>query len=407
MPIVVSARCSGCDRTFEFDWPAGHALLHPVIVETETGAVHISGSEWYARHFLRCFATRSNQTSAKITVHGSCRVGGTATLLNCIDYLYGHVLLKVMSVTKHIGEAPDDDVVVIVPKLLSWLVPDEAITVEVDMSLSSGEHWLAGLDAVVEDVLEPCSAVRISPAVSQPDLTLDDLAVLGLTSKQDGEIPLQVGFILRSDRLWLGPPSLPLRLTRRLPKRFAEPWLLRRQHRNYARLTHCVQQRHPEARIVALGIGQPDGLPAEIEDLRTPGPVREESAWLAQYERCRVIVGVHGSALLLPSLFAGAVVDLVPNYKLDRAFLTDLIIPVGSIEHPKLSLFRHRMLPVESSPETVAAHVLSIIETADFQHQNLIENTRAYRSAGWPQPFDWRRTELRAGSEASPSKDPL
>jgi hypothetical protein len=159
---------------------------------------------------------------------------------------------------------------------------------------------------------------------------------------------------------------------------------------------------------VALGIGQPGGFPAEIEDLRTPGPIREESAWLEEYGRCRVIVGLHGSALLLPSLLAGAVVDLVPTPKLGHAFLTDLIIPAGSIEHPKLALFRYRMLPEESSPETVAANVLSIIDTADFQHRNLVENARGYRS-GWPQLFDWRRTELRASerepAQRSPSAD--
>lgn len=402
MPIVVSARCSGCGRTFDFDWPAGHALLHPVIVESETGAVHVGGSEWYARRVLRCLATRSDPIPVEITVRGSCRVGGTATVLDCIDYLYGHVLLKVMSAAKHMREAPGDDTVVVVPKLLSWLVPEGAVIVEVDMPLSLGEHGLAGLDAVIEEVLEPCSAVRISPAISQPEMTAEELEMLDLRPKRDGEIPLQIGFILRSDRLWLGPDSLPLRATRRLPRRLREGRLLRRQHRNYGRLARRVRQQHPEARIVALGIGQPGGLPAEIRDLRTPGPIREESAWLAEYARCRVVVGVHGSALLLPSLLAETVVDLVPTYKLARTFLTDLIIPAGSIEHPKLSLFRFRMLPVESTPETVAANVLSIINTAEFQHKNLIENAHAYNSVGWPQPFHWRRTELRPGSEREP-----
>jgi hypothetical protein len=313
------------------------------------------------------------------------------------------VLLKVMSVAKHMREAPDDDVVVIVPRLLSWLVPDEAVTVEVDMLLSSGDHWVAGLDEAVEEVLEPCSEVRIAPAVSQPEITADDLRMLDLRPERDGEIPLQIGLVLRNDRVWFGPHSVPLRVTGRLPRRFAEPRLRRLQDRNCARLAHCVRERHPDARIVALGIGQPGGLSAEIEDLRTPGPIREESAWLDEYRRCRVIVGVHGSALLLPSLLAGGVVDLVPISKLDHTFLTDLIIPVGSIEHPKLALFRYRMLPLESSPETVAANVLSIIDSADFQRRNVIENAQAHGSADWPHQFDWRRTELRLGSECEPA----
>lgn len=273
------------------------------------------------------------------------------------------------------------------------------------MLLSSGDQWIAELDAVVEDVLEPCSAIRISPAISQPEVTAEDLAMPDLRPKRDNATPLQVGLILRSDRLWLGLTSLPLRVTRRLPRGLAEAQLLRRQNRNCARLVQRIRERHPKVRIVALGIGQPAGLPAGIDDLRTPEPVRGESAWLQEYARCAVVVGVHGSALLLPSLLAGGVVDLVPTYKLDRTFLTDLIIPAGSIANPKIAMFRYRMLPVESSPETLAANVLSIIDTADFQYQNLIENARAYCSPGWPRPFGWRRTGLRLEPNASQSQD--
>jgi hypothetical protein len=396
MPIIVSARCSGCGRVFDFDWPAGHALLHPVIVDRETRAAHVGGADWYIRHFLRCLASRENPASLEILVRGECRPGRAAVLVNCVDYLYGHVLWKLMSVPRHIREAPDDDVVVIVPRLLAWLVPAGVVAIEVDLPLSRGTEWIEGLDAVVERVLAPCAAVRISPTVSQPDVTLQDLAMLGvdLTPSQSldhRELPLQVGFVLRNDRLWTGPASPALQFAQRLlPKHLVQALLLRRQHRNYARLARRIRERHPQTRVVAFGIGHPGGLPADVEDLRTPGPIREESTWLEEYGHCRVAVGLHGSALLLPSLLAGAVVDLVPAHKLDAAFGTDVIIPRGTIPHPKLSLFRYRMLPETSSPELVAANVLSVIDHVDFQRRNLIENQHTYEAPGWPQEVHWR-----------------
>jgi hypothetical protein len=75
-----------------------------------------------------------------------------------------------------------------------------------------------------------------------------------------------------------------------------------------------------------LGIGQPQGLPDYIDDLRTPGAIREESHWLDEYRRCRVVVGIHGANLLLPSLLAGAVVELLPTRRL-RNITQDLNIP--------------------------------------------------------------------------------
>jgi hypothetical protein len=395
MPIIVSASCPGCGRAFDFHWPAGHALLHPVIIDRETGAVHTGGADWYARRVVACLASRENPASVEITVRGECRPGREAVVVNCIDFLYGHVLLKLMSAPRHMRESPDADLVVIIPKLLAWLVPAGAITIEVDLPLNRGLEWVRGLDATVDDVLRPSRTVRISPAISQPDVTNRDLAMLGvdLTPSQShdrSDEALQVGFVLRNDRLWTGPPSLALRFARRLlPKRLVQGLLLRRQHRNYAEVARRVRERHPSARFLALGIGHRGGLPAYVEDLRTPDLMREELECLEAYRHCRVVVGVTGSNMLLPSLLGGAVVELLSAFQLHNVG-EDLIIPRESSPDPKLALFRYRILPEESSPATVAATVLSVINDADFKRRNFIETRHAYETVGWPRPITWR-----------------
>jgi hypothetical protein len=395
MPIVVSASCPGCGRSFDFDWPAGHALMHPVIVDHETGSARVGGADWYAWRVLRCLASRDRPASVEITVRGQCRPGHEAVVVNCIDFLYGHVLLKLMSTPRHMRESPDADLVVIVPKLLSWLVPAGVVAIEVDLALSHGVEWVEGLDATVEEVLAPSSAVHISPAVSQPEVTDEDLAMLGVDlspPKRDDrrDKRLQVGFIMRDDRLWLGPPGLALRLARLLlPKALVQRLLLRRQDRNYAKLAGSLRERHPDARFLALGIGHRGGLPAYVEDLRTPEPVREELPWLEIYRDCRVVVGIHGSNLLLPSLLAGAVVELLPDFK-QRNLGEDLIIPRRNRPNPKLRLFRYRILPEVSPPATVATTVLSVLHDSDFKRQNFVESQRAYEAVGWPQPITWR-----------------
>ena len=396
MPIIVSARCSGCGRAFQFDWPSGHALLHPVIINRETGVVHGGGADWYAQRVVRCLVSREQPASVEITVRGHCRAGREAIVVNCIDFLYGHALLKLLSAPRHMRESPDADVVVIIPKVLAWLVPAGVIAIEVDLPLGRGAEWVKGLDATVEEVLASSSRVRISPAVSQPDVTNDDLAMLGVDltpQKTDdrGDEALQVGFILRDDRFWTGRPTFALRLARQLlPKRLVHRLLLRLQRRNYADVARRVRERHPGAGFLALGIGRPGGLPGYVEDLRTPDLMRKELECVQAYRHCHVVVGVTGSNMLLPSLLGGAVVELLAGFQL-RNLGEDLIIPRGSSPDPKLSLFRYRILPEESSAATVAATVLSLINDAAFKRRNFVENQRAYDTARWPQPITWRR----------------
>ncbi len=404
LPIIVEARCPSCDGEFAFDWPAGHALLHPALVDRKTGALHAAGADWYARRFAHCLASEATPATREITVSGACHAGRAAILVNCLDFRYSHVLLKLMSEPRHAREHPDHDIVVLVPSLLRWLVPSGVVMIEVDMPLGTpGTDWIERLDATVDQVLAPAATVQISPAVSQPSLSLQDLSRLGrdltpASNMQNDNAPPQIGFALRSDlqhdaygdRLWLGPRAFWLRLARHLPNALSQNLLLRRQHRNYSRLADTIRAHHPDARFVAFGIGDPHGLPDYIDDLRTAEPVHEESPWLDEYRRCHVVAGVHGATLNLPSLLAGAVVNLIRPNQLPN-FAQDLLIPQSESPDPKTTLFRYRIIPEESSPQTVAAITLSIIDDANWFHHNMIDNLKTYQDPGWPQPITWRQ----------------
>jgi hypothetical protein len=99
--------------------------------------------------------------------------------------------------------------------------------------------------------------------------------------------------------------------------------------------------------------------------------------------------------MLLPSAFAGAVVNLLPTYKLPN-IAQDLIIAGETEREPKLCLFRYRILPETTTPSAVAATIVSILSGAAFHHRNMIENRRAYSAFGWPRPIAWRRLDAPA-----------
>jgi hypothetical protein len=398
-PILVDCTCPSCDVRYWLDWPAGHALLHPPIVRQDTGAVFHDGSQWYARAFVRCLATRSAPVTPPIDVRRSEPRSDTAILVNCVDYLYGHCLLKLFSCLHHLRERPHADVVVIVPRRLTWLVPDAVRSViDVDIPLGSARGWIGGLDDAVDGVLSGYDTVIVAAAPSQPPISAEDLAVLGPGFEpqrfwgDESDRPPQVTFVLREDRLWIDDEPLRFRVRRRLsPARSRQRLDVARQNLKVGEVASRVLKHLPGTRLVGIGIGSSSELPDTIDDLRSPAApgVPDEHTWLREYAQSRVVVGVHGSHMLLPSAVAGAVVDLVPTWKLPDV-AQDLVIASGDDCEPKLTLFRYRLLPLETSPRSVADAIVSIIEHAAFHHRNMVENRAAETTVGHPRPITWR-----------------
>ena len=403
MPILLNVRCPACARRYLLDWPAGHALLHPAVVDADSLAVHVDGKPWYAKRLLRCLRSRNDPVPARITVRGE-RSSEQAVLVNCLDFLYGHALLKLLSAPRHMRENPSSDVVVIVPSWISWLAPAGARVIDVDVPLRRGDEWIDGLDQAVTDALAGYRRITISPAISQPQVTTEDLAALG-----PGLLPADflagasrrphVTFAIRDDRPWLGGRSLALAGARRLlPSARSHELLRRRQHRQFATLARLLRQRRPDVILTAVGVDKPGGLPSYVNDLRTKTPdLDDEQAWLTTYRNSQIVVGIHGSNMLLPSAVAGAVVDLLPLRKL-QDIAEDLILPVDDTGAAKLCLFRYRILPETTGPAVVADTIDSILQNASFHYRNLIENAGSYRMPGWTRAIHWRQLEEPASS---------
>ncbi len=395
MPIVVDASCQSCGHRYVTDWPAGHALLHPVIVDLDTRTAYYDGKPWYANRFLSFIGSGKESIDVAITTRGPRQRSESAILVNCVDFLYGHALLKLFSVPRHLREAPASDVVAIVPKQLAWLVPAHVRVIEVDVSLPQADGWLRGLDDAVEEVLRGYHAISISPAVSQPRITEDDLRALRPELSPghfwQGHATTQVCLVTRDDRLWFGNRNVALSAARRaLPSKTWDAVSRVRQQRNFAALARILHRRRPDTRIVAAGLGDSGGLPSFVDDLRVAAPTDDdELRWLAEYAKSRVVVSVHGSNMLLPSALAGATVDLLPARKLPD-LAEDLIVPEGAAD-PKLYLFRYRIIPEATSPRTVAEVVLSLFDDASFHYRNMVENRAAYEAPGWHREITWTR----------------
>jgi hypothetical protein len=331
-------------------------------------------------------------------------------LVNCIDPVFGHCLLKLLS-SLPLLKQPETDVIVAVQKQFGWLVPAEVHTVvEVDDSpgdpLADARAWIDGLDTTLKELLGRYEHVRIAPIPSQPRVDLDDLAraAPGFTPEafwqHNGGAP-QVTFVLREDplRLWAGRGVLPGGRSL-LPQALRERLARRTQNRRYARVVHLVGAAIPDVHFVAVGLGRHGRLPAAVRDLRvaTTSP-RDHLTWCSEFARSRLVIGVHGSNMMLPSALAGAVIDLIPHTKLPN-IAQDLIIAGPDQTQPKLTLFRYRILPAETSAITVSETAVSILSDTEYFYRNMALNPAA-SGEGWADGFEWTT----AGCKQAPISD--
>ena len=349
MRTLADLSCPGCGKRFYGDLPSGFGLQYPTLLDRETGDVHDSaGVPWFAELLRRSYAERtSSPVDVEVEELASLE---RPVLLDCLDALYGHSLLKLLNAQYYLDHEPEFDLVVLVPRFLRWLVPEGVAAVwTVDLPLARGAEWNDSLAGELKRRLEPFEAAFLSLAFPHPPPS--DYAIERFTGVAPRPIDViepvpaepTITFVWRDDRHWRGGG----RGRRHL------------QEAHISRLTELVLEGLDRADVAVTGVGEP--APERIvpaADLRHPLPdAIVERSWCERYRNSDVVVGVHGSNMLLPSAYAVSAVELVPADRLGN--VGQSLLARGS--DARDVLYRYRSLPLESSPEEVAAVVVTLV----------------------------------------------
>ncbi len=368
MRTLADLRCPGCGRGYFGDLPAGHGLYYPMLIDKSTGLVHDRhGVQWFARWLRDSYASRTSRPIG-LTVE-SLRPVRRPVLLNCLDRLYGHSLLKLLNAQYFLDHRPDLDLIVLIPRFLRWMVPDGVASIwTVDLPLSQGTEWNDWLASRIRSELEPFDECWLCIALSHPHW--EDFSIERFTRVQSfpverwavhGDRPT-VTYIWRSDRGWWG--SGRLRWRRALgwaARRFLRMdnrLLLAEQMGRVVALAKILRASFPRLDFAIAGLGEPASCPDWITDLRTLQVTDHvEREWCTRYARSHVVIGVHGSNMLLPSAHAGAALELVPNDRWGN-LVQDMIVGTSDARE---ALYRFRFLPVDTDPRIVGAVACSIL----------------------------------------------
>lgn len=385
MRNLADLKCPQCSRKCFGDLSAGQALYTPMLLEKSTGEVHdTEGAKWFAKWLQDSYAKRSN-TPIEFNVEEK-RPLKKAILLNCIDTLYGHSLLKLLNAQYYLDHYPEFDLIILIPKIFRWLVPDGVAAIwSVDLPLKRGTEWNDWLANGIAQRIKSLDECWLGVAVSHPhpnDYTIERFTrVKPFALDQWKNRSPSVTFIWREDRLW-STPSGGGRLTnaiRNAKRGFVSP--LEQQRRRFIDFAETLKNQWHDIDLAIVGIGQTGEMPKWITDLRHIEIDDEiERSWCERYAASHVVVGVHGSNMLLPSAHAGATVELMHDKHWGN-ILQDILF---RSEDLRLAVFRHRIIPMNTNAETLARLVSLIVRIYPDFHAYISPDIFAHHS---PRPF--------------------
>jgi hypothetical protein len=386
MRNVVDLLCPQCKRRYYGDLPVGHGLYYPMLLEQNTGNVHDpNGVPWFADILRKSYAQR---VSSVVDIkYEQLRELRRPLLLNCLDKYYGHCLLKLLNSQFYIDHCTDFDLIVMIPSFLRWMVPDGVAAVwTVELPLKRGDEWNDWLAREIQQQLAGFDVCWISLAFSHPhpqDFEITRFTRVEPFPIEAWDIRLQkptVTFVWREERLWSRTRSLPK--FQRLLKR--DRWLRRlssldEQYNRVLALFKLLRQAFPSIDIAVVGLGTQLSFPNWINDMRSDKiDDAIEKLWCERYANSHLVIGVHGSNMLLPSAHAGAVVDLMPENRLGNQ-IQDLLPATFDARE---ALLRYQFLPLESSPAMVARTVISLLQNLGAARLNFARSWTDHATIG-------------------------
>lgn len=363
-------RCLVCDGEFYGDLAVGQAVYTPMLLEKSSGDVYDKyGVEWFA-NWLRDSYTNRTDAPIPFEVQERLPITRPIVLLNCLDTLYGHSLLKLLNAQFYLEK--DVDLILMIPAFLAWMIPEGAAQVWIlDLPLKRGTEWNDWLAHEIHPRVEALETVSLSLALSHPhpaDYNIERFTRVQPFPLKQWEPRLDcptVTFIWRDDRTWktAGVDShggIETKL-RRSMGRASDSLVMQRDL--VIELAVKLRSEWPRLDFAIAGLSEvesDDGLPDWIKDLRRPTLDNDhERLCCERYAASHVVIGVHGSNMLLPSAHSGSVVELSGHERWGN-FLQDILIQAPA--DCRDILFRYRFLPDSSLPQTVAQLVTAMLK---------------------------------------------
>jgi hypothetical protein len=348
-------------------------------IAKDTGKLYnpTQGEGWVHVPLLRSYLGRNGrEVRIERVVKRSHR---RIVILNTLDFLYGHVLLKLFNAPDYLRSYPDMGLVVLVPRMYAWLIPDEVAEAWiVDLKLGEMGGWYPAIDRFVQERLAEFDEVKLARGYAHPDLVNANMEQFTRVRPFELDLfttaPRHVTFVVRKDRLWYrnGAVKFIHRVVRKAGLGGMLGWVfVKDQERSVSKCMASLRKGLPGVEFTIVGLGAPGRRAADVEDLRTERmDASVERAWCEAYAKSQVVIGVHGSNMLLPTALAAGCVEILPHDRYGN-MVQDIVVRHAD----RLQLFLYRFVDEFATARTVARNVLTMFRDLDHFRRDMRTNT--------------------------------
>lgn len=301
--VLVDCTCKACSTSFYHTLPMGHDAQTPIAFSKDGKMSRFDKSArvWLAKPLIDA-VLRSTGYKPDIQRKNLKPLKESIILLNCIDDCFGHSYAKLLNALRLMKVYSDRSLVLLINPNFEWFVPEGVA----EIWIVAGQH-IPNLQDFVKQQLKSVKRCDLSVAKVYHDLANIDSEPFLKTKSFDiakfDELPYTVTFVLRDDRYWHAN-----RLDDFINRAFIKM--------NIQRLFRWYFV-WKQGRLVRKTIKRLDGIHVNIinTDVK-PITSQLEKQWCDIYSRSHIVVGVHGSNMLIPTSLAAGFIEILPSHKI-------------------------------------------------------------------------------------------
>ena len=365
MHICTDTTCSRCHREFLCDLPSNQATVTPYLFDKareefmplkltpgDDGIFRAHEAWTKSENFFTSIFREIKNNPQNDTVDFKVerfKETKKVIVLNTLNYIYGHSSLALFNVEAHLKSNPDYGLILIIQPFLRWLVPDGVAEVWIfDLTMNAGRKYFPDISNMINRELQRFQEVLLSRAEVLP-VDFDISRFTRIPCHDFAAADFRITFVWRQDvrRMWHNEVFFTKVLRKLGFSKLLRFW----QIQKIEKLFRLLLRKLPEARLTVAGVGRFGTFPEWIEDCRINKFDEENERRLCEiYSESRLVVGVHGSSMILPSAQAGMTISLMPQKRWGN-FAQDMVF---NESNDRLALYQKRILPIEISVGEIA-----------------------------------------------------
>ncbi|MEQ8243315.1 hypothetical protein [Fulvivirga sp.] len=296
-----------------------------------------------------------------------------ALIINCLDYCYGHSLDKVFNTQRYFNQLDKLAPIVIIHESMVHLINKLKCEVwVVHNEFSDLDGYLNGFDEFVKN-----ESARFKKVFwSKLPMEIDYSTLLLKNFIQTEPFPFEslfksnitITLILREDRfMFLNWFNLFVYLVSRKLRvnTLFKSYFIFIQNSGVNRLVKKLLKFSPDIKVQAIGLGKSGTLSRGIIDLRQDYEQYKdnEPERISHLSKTDLVIGIHGSHMIIPSAIAGSFINLTPSFKIE-SYTQDFIPRYKS---GQLQAYLGRFIP--NDLKSAQLHVEHMIGYIDSMHK--------------------------------------